>query len=57
MLKRMCKASILIGLNIDFIVYFDEDEVHAIDGFGNGIIILIVHGHFLVSLYVNNFIL
>lgn len=34
-----------------FIVNYDVDEIHAIDGLGNGFIALPVQNHFIVKVY------
>ena len=31
---------------LDYIVFYDRDEIHAIDGLGNGVIILPIHGYY-----------
>lgn len=54
MLKRKCKW-LDLGLNtlcsIVFIVQYEQEVIHAVDGLGSGVIIIPVMANFIVRVY------
>lgn len=54
MLKKQCKSP-FPGLSLPpivvFIVQYEQDIVHAIDGLGTGVIFVPANGNFLVKVY------